>query len=249
MKLQNTSYQGSKSLLRARSALFFIAMTLATVIVGPTMLLAAPLPFRYRYGLAQIWVTFVLWAVKAICGLDYRVVGAENIPSGNGIVLCKHQSAWETIALQKIFPPQVFLLKRELLWLPIWGWAMATLEPIAINRKSKKQALRTLLKHGADRLRKGLWVVIFPEGTRVAPGQQRKFNAGGGMLSHATGYPVIPVAHNAGEFWARYGFLKYPGTIELRIGPAIPSEGRRAADINRAAEDWIRTQMNEISAA
>lgn len=248
MKPQNTLSWGDNLLLRLRSGLFFTAMTLATLIIGPIILLAAPLPFRFRYRLAGVWVNFVLWAVKTLCGLDYRVTGRENIPDGNGIILCKHQSAWETIALQQIFPPQVFLLKRELLWLPVWGWAMAMLKPIAIDRKSKKAALRTLQREGADRLQKGLWVVIFPEGTRVTPGEKRKFNAGGAMLAHATGYPIVPVVHNAGELWARYSFLKYPGTIELRIGPPIAVEGRSAGEVNEEAETWINAQMAEISA-
>ena len=161
--------------------------------------------------------------------------------------MCKHQSAWETIALHTIFFPQVAVIKRELLWLPVWGWAASTLKPIAIDRKNQRTALRNLVKQGTERLNEGLWVIIFPEGTRAAPGEKTKFNAGGSLLAQLSKYPVIPVAHNAGEFWPRYGFLKYPGTIKVRIGPAIQSEGRKAHDINAEAEQWIGNAMREIS--
>jgi 1-acyl-sn-glycerol-3-phosphate acyltransferase len=174
------------------------------------------------------------------------VRGQENIPSENGVILCKHQSAWETIALQAIFPPLVFILKRELLRIPIWGWAMAALEPIAINRKAKSAALKQVLNDGEARLKAGRWVVIFPEGTRIAPGQKGRYNASGGMLAHRAGCPVVPVAHNAGEFWGRNAFLKYPGMIQVRIGPAIDAGQFSASEINRQAEEWIESQMAVI---
>ena len=212
------------------------------------MLAVAAAPFSVRYKLATLWVNFNLWSVKTLCGLDYHVEGLENIPArGNAIVLSKHQSAWETLALQQIFPPQVFLLKRELLWLPFWGWAMARLKPIAIDRKSTKQALNDLIEQGTARLIEGLWVVIFPEGTRIAPGQKSRFNSGGCLLAQRTGFPIIPVAHNAGEFWPRYGFLKFPGTIRVKIGSAIYPAGRKAHDINKEVQEWITDAMRGIS--
>ena len=234
-------------MLYIRSAVFQFNIILTSIMICPVILAAAP--FSVRYKLAALWVDFNLWSVKTFCGLHYHVEGRENIPpSGNAIVLSKHQSAWETLALQQIFPPQVFLLKRELLWLPFWGWAMARLKPIAIDRKSKKNALNDLIEQGAARLKEGLWVVIFPEGTRIAPGHQSKFNSGGCLLAQRTGYPIIPVAHNAGEFWPRYSFLKFPGTIKIKIGPVIDPAGRKAHDINKEVQGWITNAMREISA-
>ena len=244
----STLSTAKKYLLYFRSGLLFSCVLLLTLIMGPIVLALSFMSFEVRYKLATFWARSVLWLTKKICGLDYQVEGQENISSDNcGIILCKHQSAWETIALHAIFPTQVTVLKRELLWLPIWGWAVSTLKPIAIDRKSQRAALRTLVNQGTERLKEGLWVIIYPEGTRAAPGEQTKFNAGGSLLAQLSKYPVIPVAHNAGEFWPRYSFLKYPGTIKVRIGPVIQSDGRKAHDINAEAEQWIRSAMHEIS--
>lgn len=234
---------------RLRSAVFFLLMTIDTIIIAPLVVLAFPFPFRVRYGTAQIWVNLNIWLLKVICRLDHRIEGLENVPSQNCIIVCKHQSAWETIALQKIFPPQVFILKRELLWLPFFGWALAACEPIAINRSAGKAAMRQVMDQGIKRLQKGRWVVIFPEGTRVAPGHRRRFGAGAGVLAENSGYPVIPVAHNAGEFWGRNSLIKYPGTIKVRIGSPIFPENLNAEAIIQQARSWIDSQMIELSAA
>jgi 1-acyl-sn-glycerol-3-phosphate acyltransferase len=229
-----------------RSALFFFGMVLATMLISPLLILAAPLPFSRRYALAQLWVRTCLWMLDALCRLKFEVQGSENIPAGSAVILCKHQSAWETIALQAIFPPMSFILKRELLRIPLWGWAMATLEPIAIDRSARSAALKQVLRDGETRLKAGRWVVIFPEGTRVPPGRKGRYNASGGMLAHRVGCLVIPVAHNAGEFWARKAFLKYPGTIQVRIGPAIDARQFNANEIIQRAEAWIEAQMEQI---
>lgn len=247
MPSQNTSSQTKTLEVWVRSTIFQLILMLATLVICPLMLLMVPFPFLQRYKLAQVWVNVMMWATEHICGINYTVSGAENIPKdGNGIVLSKHQSSWETIALQKIFPPQVYLLKKSLLWLPIWGWAMATLKPIAIDRNNQKAALRILVKEGSQHLKNGLWVVVFPEGTRVAPGDTKKFNAGGCLLAHRSGYPVIPVAHNAGEFWPRYSFFKYPGTVHVRIGPLMYADGRKPNELNQEVEAWINNAMREI---
>jgi 1-acyl-sn-glycerol-3-phosphate acyltransferase len=243
-----SSYQGNKALLYIRSGLVVGLTILMTLLICPVLLLATLLPFSVRYKIAALWVNCTLWLVKNICGLHYEVLGKENIPADRAaIILCKHQSAWETIALQQVFPPQVFLLKQSLLWMPFWGWAMATLKPIAINRDSQKTALRKLVRQGTERLKEGLCVVIFPEGTRSAPGETHKFNAGGCLLAQRSGFPVIPVAHNAGEFWPRYSFLKYPGTIKVKIGPMIESHNRKASDLNAEVESWISKSMQELN--
>jgi 1-acyl-sn-glycerol-3-phosphate acyltransferase len=150
------------------------------------------------------------------------------------------------LALRHILPTQVVLLKQSLVWLPIWGWALGTLKSIVIDRENQRAALRILLEKGTAYLNQGLWVIIFPEGTRTAAGEIRKFSAGGAMLAQKTGYPVIPVAHNAGDYWPRYSFLKYPGTIRVKIGPAIESRGRKATDINAEAQSWVAQALNEM---
>jgi len=232
-----------------RSGLLFFTVLFGTVIFAASMLLVFMFPGGLHYRLASLWGKFVLKASQMICGLRYEISGLEHISQvKTAIVLCKHQSAWETIALIAILPPQSVLLKKSLLWIPFWGWAMATLKPIAIDRSTPKQALSQLLKKGALRLQEGFWVVIFPEGTRVAPGSASKFSASGSLLAQRTGYPIIPIAHNAGEFWPRNGFLKRAGVIQLRIGAPILSEGRKSKEINTEAEAWIRHAMLDIEA-
>lgn len=211
------------------------------------MLMAALLPYSLQYKLASFWGNYVMFMTQAICGLSYRVSGLENLTTQqNAIVLCKHQSAWETIFLIAVLPPSSILLKKSLLWIPFWGWAMATLKPIAINRSTPKEALAQLLKQGAERLKEGYWIVMYPEGTRTAPGEQRKFSASGSMLAQRTGYSVIPIAHNAGEFWPRNSFIKHPGIIQVQIGSAISVEGRKSKEINAEVENWIKSAMHEI---
>jgi len=230
-----------------RSLGFSIGYVLSTVLFAIPSILTYPLPFRYRYGFISQWTRFNIWWLRITCGLSFTVEGREHIPSVPSIIFCKHQSAWETLALQLIFPPQVWLLKRELLWIPFFGWGLAMLDPIAIDRKAGRQALKMLLEQGKERLATGRWVVIFPEGTRVPPGEHRPFQFGGAKLAEHTEAPVVPVAHNAGYFWPRRSFLKRPGTIRLVIGPSIATAGRKAAEINADAERWIRDQMEHLT--
>lgn len=230
-----------------RSTLFMAGMLATTVLFALLGVLTLPFSFRVRYGFMTQWSTFNLWWLKVTCKLRFEVEGQEHIPDVPSVVLCKHQSAFETMALQRIFPPQVWLLKRELLWLPFFGWGLAMLEPIAIDRKAGRKALSQLLAIGSKRLADGRWVVIFPEGTRVAPGQKGRYAPGGAMLAVRSGCPVVPVAHNAGEFWPRRGFIKRPGTIRIVIGPAIDSRERSAQEVNAMAEQWIEETVARIS--
>ena len=247
MKQHSTSSSGSPGIY-IRSAVYLTGQVIATMILGPVMLMIRNRPFSTRYAMANCWVRFNLWLLRNVCGLSYSVEGHENIPNnGGGLVLCKHQSAFETIVLQAIFPPVVFILKQELLRIPIWGWAMSTLEPIAIDRQAKSQALKQILRQGVSRINNGRWVVLFPEGTRVAPGEKVSFGGSGGALAHRAHCPVVPVAHNAGEFWSKNGFLKYPGTIRIVIGRAIDGATLSAAEINTITENWIEARMEEIS--
>lgn len=230
-----------------RSTLFALGMWLSLAVYAPVMLVATLSPVPLRYRLLATWAPLILRWLRFTCGLDYRVEGLENLPEGNCVVLSKHQSAWETLALQEIFPNPCWVLKRELLWVPLFGWGLALTQPIAIDRKAGRKAMHQVLQQGRQRLAEGRWVVVFPEGTRVAPGQRRQYSIGGAMLAEKSGYPVIPVAHNAGEFWPRRGFLKRPGTVALVIGPPIASSGRRATEINTLAESWIEATMLRLS--
>lgn len=234
-------------MLLLRSLLFVLGMWLSTLVIAPLSLFTFPFPFATRYGFITQWGRFNLWWLKMTCRLDYRVEGREHIPPGNAIVFCKHQSAWETLALQSIFPPQVWLLKRELLWVPFFGWGLAMLEPIAINRRAGRRAVQQLVSQGSIRLAEGRWVIIFPEGTRVSPGQTGRYGIGGAVLAATTGYPVVPVAHNAGEFWPRLGFIKHPGTITVVVGPVIETHGKDAETIKEEAKEWIERKSREIS--
>lgn len=240
---------GARLLLTVRALLFWFGMLLATLIIAPLSLLVFPFPFVWRYRFIGLWAQFNLWWLERCCGLTYQIDGLENIPAGNAIIMAKHQSAWETLALQRIFGPQVWVLKRELLWVPFFGWGLAMLEPIAIDRKAGRKAVRQVVDQGKQRLRAGRWVVIFPEGTRVAPGEHKRYGIGGALLAEHSGYPVVPVAHNAGEFWRRRSFIKYPGVIKVMIGPLITSQGRRATEIIADVENWIEASMVKISSS
>ena len=189
----------------------------------------------------------MLFLLRHLCGIRYQILGAENIPKTPSIVLSKHQSAWETLAFQKIFPPQVWVLKKELLLIPFFGWGLAMTSPIAIDRKSGKKALEQIVEQGRERLKQGFWIVIFPEGTRIPPGKRGKYRIGGAWLATHTNVPVVPVAHNAGEFWGRNSFIKMPGTITVSIGKPIDPTGMEAGELNEKVEAWIENEMLRIS--
>lgn len=214
---------------------------------APISILGWIVPFKVASRLSQQWAFVNLWALRTFCGLDYRIEGKENMPSDNCIILSKHQSAWETIALRALLPTeQTWVLKRELLWVPFFGWALAPLRPIAIDRKAGRRAIRQLISEGKLRLGQGRWVVIFPEGTRVAPGQKRPYGHGGAILAQKSGYPVVPIAHNAGIFWRRRGIDKHPGCIDVVIGKPINTNGLSSMEITRLTEDWIERTVSRL---
>ena len=230
----------------ARSVLFAAALTVITPPYALVALATFALPRMARYRVISGWSRLVLFFAKIILGIDWRVEGRENLPSRPSVILAKHQSAWETLAFQHIFPPQVHVLKRELLWIPFFGWGLALMSPIAINRSRGVAALRSIARRGRERLEQGFWVVVFPEGTRVAPGESREYQVGGAWLAAASGAPVVPVAHNAGLYWPRNAFLKHPGTVTVRIGPAIESLNRDPQTINALAKAWIEEQQKAL---
>lgn len=230
-----------------RSTLFAAFLTLITPIFAIIALLTFPLPPLMRYRIITVWTRWVMWAARVICGIRYRVIGAEHIPREPCIILAKHQSAWETMGFQLIFPPQVWVLKQELLRVPFFGWGLAMLSPIAIDRSSRRQALQQLVEQGVERLAAGFCIVIFPEGTRIAPGTRGKYRPGGARLAVQTGTTVLPVAHNAGLCWPRNAFLKRPGLITVSIGAPINPAGIDAETLARRVEDWIEAEMPQLA--
>lgn len=230
-----------------RSALFTLGMWLITPIFAIIAILTFPLPPFTRYRIISGWALSMLWWLRMSCGISYRIIGTENIPSTPSIILAKHQSAWETLAFQKIFPSQVWVLKRELLWVPFFGWGLAMTSPIAIDRSAGREALKQLVAQGKERLGKGFWVVIFPEGTRIAPGEKSKYHIGGAWLATHTASTVVPVAHNAGEFWGKNSFVKKSGIITVSIGSPIESAGMKPDDLNKQVEAWIEQEMAVLS--
>jgi 1-acyl-sn-glycerol-3-phosphate acyltransferase len=232
-----------------RSALYSLLQIIITPLYFLIILAAFPLAPIRRYRITSGWAHLMLFLLRLICGIHYRVIGTEHIPAAPSIVLSKHQSAWETLAFQQIFPPQVWVLKKELLRVPFFGWGLALTSPIAIDRSSRKAALKQIVEQGKDRLKQGFWIVVFPEGTRIAPGKKGKYGIGGAWLATHTGAPVVPVAHNAGEFWGKNSFLKLPGTITVSIGAPINPAGMEPGDLNARVESWIEAEMPLIGGA
>lgn len=230
----------------AGSILFTLYLFLSVPIYGAVALLTAPLPRRYTYGVALVWVDSLLWLLRTLCRLDYRVEGREHLPARSCIVLLKHSSAWETLAQLRIFPPQTWVLKRELLWVPVFGWVLWLLNPIAIDRRGRGVAVQQVLEQGHARLAEGLWVMIFPEGTRMPVGETRRYGMSGALLAAAEGLPVVPVTHNAGFFWPRRGWLKRPGTIRVVIGPPIGTKGVEPRVVNERAQQWIEGTLASL---
>jgi 1-acyl-sn-glycerol-3-phosphate acyltransferase len=226
-----------------RSVLFTTLLFAGTLLFALAVVLLGWLPSHKLYAVARSWSRTQLWLLERLCGLSYRVEGRENIPPGAHVSMWKHSSAWETIAQASLFPPQSWVLKRELMWIPLVGWAVHCLRPIAINRKAGAAAVTQVIEQGTERLAEGLWILIFPEGTRVAVGESRKYGVSGALLASRTGCKIVPVAHNAGYFWPRRGWLKKPGVIQVAIGPAIEAAGRDARELNEEVRNWIETRI------
>ena len=226
-----------------RSLLFSFIMMFNTILVAFASSLLVFFPFNIRSKYIRPYSQFNVWFLNKICGVRYQVIGAENIPKDTFIIFSNHQSTWETFVLQLIFPPLSFVIKKELLYLPFFGWALALLKPIAIKRSSGREALKALITQGIERLKEGIVVIIFPEGTRTAPDTKVEYKKGGGILAEKSGYPVVPVAHNAGYYWPKRGFLKRRGLVTIHIGKPITTEGRKAKDIMNDAEAFITTHI------
>ena len=247
MSTQEYDYPPKTLRVYLGSTVLLLWMVVSTLVFAPIVIICGLFPFPVRYKVAKVWVAAVLRMADVCCGIRYEVEGAEHIPKDKPvIILSNHQSAWETLAFRCIFPAQTSLFKRSLLWIPFWGWAMATLKPIAIDRENKTAALRKLIVKGTEALKQGLIIIIYPEGTRMPFGKMKEFSAGGAMLAQKSGYPILPVAHNAGKCWPRYSFIKYPGIIKVKIGAPINPEGLKANEINHQVESWVSEALASI---
>jgi 1-acyl-sn-glycerol-3-phosphate acyltransferase len=233
-------------MIRLRSLIFNLGMWIMVIPYALLTLALIPMAAPKRSHIIAGWARFVVRWLALACDLNYRVIGAENIPDHSCVILAKHQSAWETIAFQAIFPPQIWVLKRSLLLIPFFGWALWALKSIAIDRSAGREALKQLVSQGKDRLAMGLSVVVFPEGTRIAPGEKGKYQIGGAWLATHTGATVLPVAHNAGEYWRKNSLLKHPGTITVSVGKPINAKGMKADELNKMVEDWIESEMARL---
>ncbi|MDP3440464.1 MAG: lysophospholipid acyltransferase family protein [Azonexus sp.] len=234
-----------------RSSLFMIWAILWSVLTAPLVVIAALLlRGRWGYHAGKLWRLGIQWGVENLLAIRPKVIGQENMPAEPCVILAKHQSAWETMTLQDTVPDGaycVFVLKKELLSIPLLGWGLAAMKMISIDRKAGKDALDQVVQQGRERLEQGFYVIIFPEGTRVAPGQKKRYKGGGAYLATHVGCKVVPIAHNAGELWPRQAFLKKPGTITVSIGPAFDATGMTESAVNQRAEAWIEAEMRRLS--
>jgi 1-acyl-sn-glycerol-3-phosphate acyltransferase len=231
-----------------RSALYLLPLT-ATVIPWSFVVLAGVVrPIATRYWLCTLWTRFAILAARRVCGITWRVEGGHNLPDGPAILLPKHQSTWETFWLPSFVPRQLtFVYKRELHLVPFFGWAMASLHMINIDRSRGQDAFEQVVTQGEQHLRDGWWIVIFPEGTRTPPGSTRRYKTGGARLAVRTGTPVVPIAVNSGEVWPRRLFLKTPGEVTVSIGAPVSPEGKTAEQVNALVESWIETEMRRLA--
>ena len=224
--------------------LFFLPVTLLTAIVLSIIFFT---PLKLRVGLVKLWINYSLALLRYFCGLRYQVEGQENIPEQGFILMSKHSSTWETIALQKFFDPLIWVVKRELTRIPVFGWGLMAMNAIALNRSSGRKAINQLIQESKKHMDQGRILMLFPEGTRVLPMEQKSFKQGGAIVSENTGYAVLPIAHNAGEFWPRHSWIKWPGTIRMVIGKPIEPEGKKSDQITEEVKLWITNTCNEIS--
>ena len=230
-----------------RSVLFLVGALLITAPFGILVPLWRIFGAEGPFWMARLYTRVMLRWVEISVGIRYQVEGWEHVPKTPAVIMAKHQSAWETIWIESAFPSQCWIVKKELLWLPFVGWGLMAIRAIAIDRSSGSSAREQIVEQGAERLREGHWVTIFPEGTRVAPGAKGRYGIGGSLLATRTGTAILPIAHNAGEVWGRYAFRKKPGVVKVVIGPLIPAAGREVLEVNREVEGWIEGQMRIIS--
>jgi 1-acyl-sn-glycerol-3-phosphate acyltransferase len=233
-----------------RALIFAAYQVVVTVVWATLVMLMAWLPPRPRFNFISVWCRLNLWGARWICGIRHRVVGAENIPHGVNvpphIVMSKHSSTWETLALHMFFPPLSFVAKKELLSLPVFGWAFALASPITIDRKAGTDAMQQIVTQGRERFKQGFWFVVYPEGTRIRAGTRAKYKTGGARLAIELGVPIVPVAHNAGWLWPKGTFGKRPGTVTISFGKPITPAGKTAQALTNEVETWIEDEVARL---
>lgn len=234
-------------MLALRSLLFFLFQLVTVIPFAILSVLLLPFPLHVRYRLITMWPRMVVRGGRAICGMRWKVQGAEHLPEGPCILLSKHQSAWETMFIVSHMPREVcFVYKRELHWVPFFGWGLWSLRMIHINRSEGRGAFESVVSQGSQRMAEGRWIIMFPEGTRVPIGERRPYKQGGTKLATRLQVPVVPIAHNAGALWPRNGFIKKPGLITVSIGPPIASIGKTSDALMREVEQWIESEVSRL---
>ncbi len=239
--------RGRAPLVQLIGSLFFTGfLPLWTFLYAiPFAIICLFLPFPRRFALARAYAASVLWVLKWSCGLDYRVEGAP-LPEGSHVAFWKHSSSWETMAMMVVFPRQVWVLKRELLWIPMVGLAVREMHAIAIDRKAGHSAVAQVIEQGKQRLDEGDWIIIFPEGTRMAAGETRRYGVSGTLLAIETGRLIVPVAHNAGFYWPRRGVMKKPGTVRVVVGAPVATAGREVRELNEEIQAWVEATVRDL---
>ncbi len=247
-----------KLILIIRATLFWVGLAISTALIGLISPFLLPFSQETCYRVLRPWTNFNVWWLKLTCGVKYNILGEENIDlNRNGIVLANHQSTWETLIIPTLFPAISWVLKKELFKIPFFGWALSRIKPIAIDRTAGSSAVDQVKKKGKQRLDEGSWVCIFPEGTRVKPGHKERYRMGGALLADycaknsedGKGYPIYPLAHNAGECWPRHSYIKLPGTITVSIGKPFSVAGLNPNDINNKVKKWIEEEIEKMPSA
>ena len=229
-----------------RSVLFQIYFYLSVALAATIVVLVGFWP-KASFAVCRTWCRSMLVMGRVMCGMRYEIEGAENTPDTPSVIMIKHASVWEAYAQVVLFPRQAWVLKKELFWVPFFGLGLMALKPIAINRRAGGSAVKQVIRQGKERLAEGIWLTVFPEGTRVAPGTTKKYGISAAALAHETGVPVVPVAHNAGDLWPRRSLLKKPGLIRVVIGPPFDGAAQPPKETNRLVQEWIEARMHEIS--
>ena len=234
-------------MLLLRSLLYFVGSIISLILITLFGLLFVFSSYPTRQKFLSQWAIFCIWWLKITLNITTNIIGQENLKKAPYIIISNHQSTWETLAFQTIFPAHTWVLKRELLWLPIFGWSLALLKPIIINRGDKLKAIKKVIKQGADRLDKGISIVIFPEGTRQPYKRIGEYQNGGSAIAKKSGYDIVPVYHNAGNLWPKGGFIKKPGVITVVIGEVISDSSLTSSELTEKIRNWTLEQEKSFN--
>ncbi|ALA23551.1 acyltransferase [Piscirickettsia salmonis] len=246
MQIQQPSFF-LKATSLIRSIVYYLIVGIVTLFISITSIITLLLPFKVRYRYIMAFCPIALFCARWICGIRYEIQGQKHLANEKvAVIISNHQSAWETFLFPAMFPPLAIIIKQSLLKIPFWGWSFASLEPIAINRHDGKKALLQILRQSKAAVAKGRWIVIYPEGTRSEPGQLATFKKGSGVLAASLHQPIFPIAHDAGKCWPKNSFIKYPGTIHVRIGKKIDTADKTHEQINTECYSWIKEQLQRF---